>query len=45
LIAPARKGWQQPGKGALDQLADGVLLGDDGLQIAEPSTIERADIT
>ena len=33
--------------GAIEAAADedGVLLGDDGVQIAEPSTIERADIT
>jgi type IV secretion system protein VirD4 len=33
--------------GAIEAAADedGVLLGDDGVQVAEPSTIERADIT
>jgi type IV secretion system protein VirD4 len=33
--------------GAIEAAADedGVLLSDDGVQIAEPSTIERADIT
>ncbi len=33
--------------GAIEAAADddGALLGDDGVQIAEPSTIERADIT
>jgi type IV secretion system protein VirD4 len=46
FMVGARPGGASIG-GAIEAVADedGVLLSDDGVQIAEPSTIERADIT